>query len=270
MKNEHDEDYYKSDEFFMSEEFDKLLETKYADVKVPDGLFDLDEIFRKGDAIKKRRKIIKYSISAAAVFLIVIISITLIAIGINKDNEVKQQSERETYEENMTSFVKEVEVKGDEFYYGGKYKKNKVYSIKQIEIVEYSTYHENDISYPITKVKAKVENVFEGEELTEITFWVPGGIWTVSELKNSDFEYNSEEIKSLDDDDKIYVKYYEQYKIAKPEEDKVYFITLVEEDNEYYVEKNSKYGFKEYDPAINSIMNSDGKWEKIDIEEYLK
>lgn len=270
MRKEHDEDYYKSDEFFMSEEFDKLLETKYADVKVPDGLFDLDEIFRKGDAIKKRRKIIKYSISAAAVFLIIIISITLIAIGINKNNEVIQQSEEQSQENSIMSNIKEIDIENKKLAGIGKCEKNKVYSIKQIEIVKYSTYHENDISYPITKVNAKIENVFSGEELTEITFWVPGGIWTVAELKNSNLKYDNQDLEGLKEEDKIYINYSELIEFAKCEDGKTYIVTLYEDNNEYYVEKNSKYGFKEYDPAINSIMNSDGKWEKIDIEEYLK
>ena len=249
-------------------EIEKLME-QYKDIEVPEGLFDLDEVFRKGDIIIKRRKIIKYTVRVAAVFIIAVVIALILLLKPKNPSEVVQQSEAPTEIENV-SYQKEIFVKNKEKGYEGKILKNKVYSIKQTEILEYSSITKDNFTYPITKVKAEVLNTFSGDKLGEITFWIPGGIWTVKELKSSDFIYNIDELNNLNDNDNIYVKYYEQYKIAKPEVGKIYLITLREEDGELYVETNAKYGFKEYNPDTNCILNANNEWELVNIEEYLK
>ena len=248
-------------------EIEKLME-QYKDIEVPEGLFDLDEVFRKGDIIIKRRKIIKYTVRVAAVFIIAVIIALILLLKPKNPSEVVQQSEAPTKIENV-SYEKEIfaENKVRGFI---KYLKNKVYSIKQTEILEYSSITKDEDTYPITKVKAEVLNTFSGEELEEITFWVQGGLWTVKELKLSDFIYGTAELDNLNDNDNIYVKYYEKYKIAKPEDGKTYFVTLKEENGELYVETNAKYGFKEYNPDTNCILNANNEWELVNIEEYLK
>lgn len=249
-------------------EIEKLME-QYKDIEVPEGLFDLDEVFKKGDIIIKRRKIIKYTVRVAAVFIIAVIIALILLLKPKNLNEVVQQSEAPTEIENV-SYQKEIEVENYSFVWGEQYIKNKVYSIKQTEILEYSSITKDNYTYPITKVKAEVLNTFSGDKLGEITFWIPGGIWTVKELKSSDFIYNIDELNNLNDNDNIYVKYYEQIKIAKPEVGKIYLTTLKEENGELYVEANAKYGFKEYNPDTNCILNANNEWELVNIEEYLK
>lgn len=248
-------------------EIEKLMK-QYKDIEVPEGLFDLDEVFKKGDIIIKRRKIIKYTVRVAAVFIIAVIIALILLLKPKNPNEVVQQSEAPTEIENV-SYQKEIFAKNNNRGYI-KEIKNKVYSIKQTEILEYSSITKDEDTYPITKVKAEVLNTFSGEELGEITFWIPGGIWTVKELKSSDFIYNNDELTELVDTDKIYLKYYENTKIAKPEVGKVYLTTLKEENGELYVETNAKYGFKEYNPGTNCILNANNEWELVNIEEYLK
>ena len=249
-------------------EIEKLME-QYKDIEVPEGLFDLDEVFRKGDIIIKRRKIIKYTVRVAAVFIIAVIIALILLLKPKNPSEVVQQSEAPTEIENV-SYQKEIFAKNNIIEFVNQNYIKKVYSIKQTEILEYSSITKDEDTYPITKVKAKVLNTFSGEELGEITFWIPGGIWTVKELKSSDFIYNSDELKDLKDNDNIYIKYYEQYKLAKPEFGKTYLLTLREENGEYYVETNSNYGFKEYNPDTNCILNANNEWELVNIEEYLK
>lgn len=249
-------------------EIEKLME-QYKDIEVPEGLFDLDEVFKKGDIIIKRRKIIKYTVRVAAVFIIAVVIALILLLKPKNPSEVVQQSEVPVNGENIT-YEKEIDAENLAFVCGEQYLKNKVYSIKQTEILEYSSITKDEDTYPITKVKAEVLNTFSGEELEEITFWVQGGIWTVKELKASDFIYNIDQLNDLKDNDNIYVKYYEQIKLAKPEIGKIYLITLKEENGELYVETNVKYGFKEYNPDTNCILNANNEWELVNIEEYLK
>lgn len=253
----------------MDEKEIERLMKEYENVEVPEGLFDLEEVFRKGDIIKKRQKIIKSTVRVAAVFIIgMIIAIVLLLKAKNPD-EVMQQGRTITETENV-SYQKEIFAENNIKGYGIKYLNDKVYSIKLKKILEYSSITKDNYTYPITKVQAEVLNTFSGNTVEEITFWIPGGIWTVEELKASDYIYNSDELNGLDNNDNIYLKYYERYKIEKPELDKIYLVTLYEENNEIYVQTNVKYGFKEYNPESNCILNSNGDWEPVDIEEYLK
>ena len=190
-------------------EIEKLME-QYKDIEVPEGLFDLDEVFRKGDIIIKRRKIIKYTVRVAAVFIIAIIIALILLLKPKNPNEVVQQSEVPTEIENV-SYQKEIFAKNNVVGFISKNEKNKVYSIKQTEILEYSCIIKDEDTYPITKVKAEVLNTFSGDKLGEITFWIPGGIWTVQELKNTQYYYDEKDIENLNDNDNIYVKYYEKY-----------------------------------------------------------
>ena len=249
-------------------EIEKLME-QYKDIEVPEGLFDLDEVFRKGDIIIKRRKIIKYTVRVAAVFIIAVVIALILLLKPKNPNEVVQQSELPINVGDIT-YEKIVNVENRSFVWVYEYLKDKVYSIKQTEILEYSSITKDEDTYPITKVKAEILNEFSGDKLGEITFWIPGGIWTVKELKSSDFIYNNDELSELVDTDKIYLKYYENIKIAKPEVGKIYLTTLKEENGELYVETNAKYGFKEYNPDTNCILNANNEWELVNIEEYLK
>ena len=205
----------------------------------------------------------------AAVVIIAVVIALILLLKPKNPNEVVQQSEAPTEIENV-SYQKEIEAKNMSFVWHQINHINKVYSIKQTEILEYSSITKDNYTYPITKVKAEVLNTFSGEELGEITFWIPGGIWTVQELKNTQYYYDEKDIENLNDNDNIYVKYYEQIKIAKPEVEKIYFVTLKEENGELYVETNAKYGFKEYNPDTNCILNANNEWELVNIEEYLK
>ena len=252
----------------MDEKEIERLMKEYEDVEVPEGLFDLEEVFRKGDIIKKRRKIIKYTIRVAAVFIVGIIIALILLIKPKNPDEVMQQSEVPTEIENI-SYQKEIFAKNNKKGFVNQDYIKKVYSIKQTEILEYSSIKTDEDTYPITKVKAEILNQFSGEDVGEITFWVPGGIWTVEELKNSNFIYNVDELNALNNNDNIYVRYYEKYKMAKPEVGKIYLITLKEENGEFYVETNAKYGFKEYNPDTNCILDANDEWKTVNMEEYL-
>lgn len=248
-------------------EIEKLME-KYKDIEVPEGLFDLDEVFRKGDIIKKRRKIIKYTIKVAAVFILGIIITLILLLKPENPNEVMQQSEVPN-ESEIINYEKEISAQNIIRGFV-EYKKSYVYSIKLKEILESTSIKKDEDTYPITKVKAEVINNFSENKMKEITFWIPGGIWNIAELKASDFIYNSDELNGLNDDDNIYLRYYEQIKLAKPEIGKTYLITLKEENKEFYIETNSNYGFKEYNPDTNCILNSNDEWEIVNMDEYLK
>lgn len=254
----------------IKQTIEEAMNKRFENVVVPDGIFDFDEVFRKGDIIKRRRKIIKYTTRIAAVLIIAIVATLVIVNNVNKSNEVKKFAENTEENNQVTGYVKEIFVENKNVYYDELNNKDYVYSIKLNKIIKYSVYKKDGVTYPITQVEAEVLNSFTENKMDDITFWIPGGIWTVAELKASEFAYDKNELIDLKEKDSICVKYYEKYKHAKPEEGKTYLITLKIENNEFYVETNAKYGFKEYDVETSSILNDCNEWKVVEMEKYLE
>lgn len=253
---------------------EELFNEKYEKITVPEDVFDFEKILSEENLKQKKKsnKIILFTARVAAVLVLVLVAVLVVIHYVDKeDSEVKYQAEEnEVPNENVISYKKEIEAEHIPFDYMYKILKDKVYSIKLNKIIEYSVYEKDGVSFPITKVEADVLTSHSTVTMDKVTFWVQGGVWKVSDLKASNFRYNEEEISDLNDDDYILLKYYEKYRIAKPEVGKTYLITLRTENDELYVETNSKYGFKELDIQNNSILLHGGELEKVEMDKYLK
>lgn len=253
----------------MKGKIEEVFKKKYDEVEVPDDIFNFDEIFEKGDKIKKKRKVYKYVASIIILLLFVTIGITFWLYN-TTNNLIRKESidkeEENTYTSNLPEYV--VEINAIDYYESRNINKNKsIYSLKIEEILDYSTDSNTKVTYPITKVKAKVEDTLVGTDKKEIEFWVPGGVMKVSELKNSNLYYDESLISNLSDDDYVMVNYFNTDKTYEFDENNTYIATLYEENNELYVYINSEYDFKEYDTNLNMVKNNNGEYEKIDLSD---
>ena len=261
----------------MKGKIDEILKQKYDEVEIPKDIFNFDEILKDAKPLKRKNKKLRIVASlvvvlfvAFGVFLIVnnykqnTISDTLIQADNNEENNQENKNEQ------LPTYTKEITIKGNELNSTTFETLSNIYSIKVENIEQYSTKYdeEGNYFYPITKVKANVINCYKGENAKEVEFWIPGGVWNLTQLRESNLEYNEEEIK-IDDNENVKVNYYEFFRIANPEEGKNYIACLYEENGELYVDKDTDYGFKELDIENNMVMNNNKEWTPLDLSIYF-
>ena len=262
----------------MKGKIDEILKQKYDELEIPKDIFNSDEILKDAKPLKRKNKKLRIVASlvvvlfvAFGVFLIVnnykqnTISDTLIQADNNEENNQENKNEK------LPTYTKEITVNNYAYGMGNRDKSYNIYSIKVENIEQYSTKYdeEGNYSYPITKVKANVINCYKGENAKEVEFWIPGGVWNLTQLRESNLEYNEEEIK-IDDSENIKINYYEFFRIANLEVGGDYITCLYEQDGELYVTKNIDYGFKELDIENNMVMNNNKEWIELDLSNYLK
>lgn len=260
----------------MKGKIDEILKQKYDEVEIPKDIFNFDEILKDAKPLKRKNKKLRIVASlvvvlfvAFGVFLIVnnykqnTISDTVIQADNNEENNQENKNEQ------LPTYTKEITIKGNELNSTTFETISNIYSIKVENIEQYSTKYdeEGNYFYPITKVKANVINCYKGENAKEVEFWIPGGVWTLSQLRESNLDYGEEDF-GIDDNENIKVNYYESFKIASLEIGKNYITCLYEENGELYANKNIDYGFKEYDPNTN-MVNIDNQWTPLDISIYF-
>ena len=261
----------------MKGKIDEILKQKYDEVEIPKDIFNFDEILKDAKPLKRKNKKLRIVASlvvvlfvAFGVFLIVnnykqnTISDTLIQADNNEENNQENKNEK------LPTYTKEITVNNYAYGMGNRDKSYNIYSIKVENIEQYSTKYdeEGNYSYPITKVKANVINCYKGENAKEVEFWIPGGVWNLTQLRESNLEYNEEEIK-IDDSENIKINYYEFFRIANLEVGGDYITCLYEQDGELYVTKNIDYGFKELDIENNMVMNNNKEWTPLDLSIYF-
>ena len=120
---------------------------------------------------------------------------------------------------------------------------------------------------PYTKVTATVINSYLGDLSGQIEIYVPGGIFSVEEILNN--IQDIEELNNYNAKDLIQVKYYNNIYIPIAEKGKTYIATIIENHNQYYIDLDKGYGFKEYDPETNIVKDDTGD-EELNIKRYLE
>ena len=250
----------------MRGKIDEILKQKFDEVEIPSDIFDFDKILKDVKPIKRKNKIVKF----AASFVVIAVVVFGVFVWINKVNNSENtilQAEENTQ---LPTYSKEITIENNVYGFSENIELDAVYSVEVEEIIEYSTKNEGEYSYPITKVKAKVLNCYKGDKAEKVEFWVPGGIWSLSELKTSNLNYNENDV-GMDESENIKINYYEAYKIEGLQIGKKYITCLYEENNgELLASKNVKYGFKEYDPETNMVNLGDNNWEELNLSDYLK
>lgn len=251
----------------MRGKIDEILKQKYDEVEIPSDIFDFDKILKDVKPIKRKNKIVKF----AASFVVIAVVVFGVFVWINKVNNSENtvlQAEENTQ---LPTYSKEITIENRNYFFNANLRESKnVYIVRIKRLLEYSSKNVEGYCYPITKVKAEVIKSYNNNISKEIEFWVPGGIWRVSELKNSKLSYNETDINLDNNDECIKINYSENIKIADLDVGNVYLITLYNENGENYVNKNLKYGFKEYDPETNMVNLGDNNWEELNLSDYLK
>ena len=258
----------------MKGKIDEILKQKYDEVDIPKDIFNFDEILKDAKPLKRKNK--KLRIVASLVVVVFVAFGVFLVVNNYKQNMVpdtivQADSSEENKNVQLPSYAKEITIDNKINEFGLKEGIDEIYSINIKNIEQYSTKYdeEGNYSYPVTKVKAKVINCYKGNNAEEIEFWIPGGVWNLTQLRESNLEYNEEEL-GIDDDENIKVNYYEFFRIANPEVGKDYIACLYEQDGELYVTKSIDYGFKEFDVENNMVMNNNKEWTLLDLSIYLK
>lgn len=235
------------------------LKDKYDKVEVPDYMFDTSRVFKRVEEEKKDSK--KKIVSIAASIIIVLLTAIALIIsmpkilkedadiikeGLKKDEkkEIIVTSKRLNLEDVMVDDIMIINVKNIEDY----------------TII-------NNIPY--TKVKVKVLKSYIKDLTGEIEMYVPGGIFSIKDIKENVKYDNIDDISKFKDDDIVKVTYYNEIYIPVAEEGKTYISTINSYDNKSFVIINKAYGFKEYDPETNIVKDDMGD-EQLDINKYLE
>ena len=241
---------------------DDILKQKYDEVKVPEGLINFRELVENVEmpGAKKRKKK-KRIIITSLILAILLCGATILGIILTTDKPEEIVP---------SSYVAEINVINKQFGLDENPKGDCIYTIRIEKIIEYSMYDLDYLMYPITKVKAEVISNILGEEKENIEFWIPGGVCSIKDLKESKMEYDNMYINGFDDDDNVMVNYYENIRIDKPLEKQAYVITLNKLEDGLYVNKNLELGFKRYNEETNQFLNNDGEWVELDLNKYLE
>ena len=234
------------------------IKEKYDEEKVPDYMFDTSRVFKRVDEEKKSKKKI---ISIAAGIVIIIAVTILLSIVIpntikNKEINIKEKSYGENIAGTITISNNSHKMSGyNQSTFIDSIIVNKIQCYKIIEGV------------PYTKVTATIINSYLGDLSGQIEIYVPGGIFSVEEILNN--IQDIEELNKYNAKDLIQVKYYNNIYIPIAEKGKTYIATIIENHNQYYIDLDKGYGFKEYDPETNIVKDDTGD-EELNIKRYLE
>ncbi len=247
----------------MRGKIDEILKQKYDEVEIPSDIFDFDKILKDVKPIKRKNKIVKF----AASFVVIAVVVFGVFVWINKVNNSENTILQAENEISLPTYSKEITIENNVYRFSKNLQIDRIYSVEIEKILEYSTKNEEEYSYPITKVKAKVNGCYKGKTEQEIEFWVPGGVWSLSELKASNLLYNE---VGIENNQNIKINYYETWNISEPVIGKQYITFLYEENEGLFANKDVKYCFKEYDPETNMVNLGDNNWEELNLSDYLK
>lgn len=264
MKKEENESFEDMDQM---DEIGKILQEKFNEVKVPEQMFDTKRVFERYEREQKKKKKILRLASLVGIILMVCLAIG-VQIHLNKNTEkLTPTGDNTDVIENSKNdedqVAKSIHINTNEI----SIENLKVYSCDIVEVEEILDYEIVD-DMPYTKVKAKVLENYTGDTTGEIEMMVPGGVFTVKEIKEN-FNVQKEELNGLKDEDKIEISCYNASFIPVAKIGKTYITTLSKVEDKLYVCTDMLYGFKEYNKNSNTIKDSDSSEIPANIEEYL-
>ena len=240
------------------------LQEEYDKVEVPDYMFDTSRVFKR---VRKEKNKTKSIVIASVASSIVILLIVLIIIIIPKGNNDEKTNIPQKAESNIVNAAGSININNN--VSGITIYKEKMY-ILLIKLKKIETYEIID-NIPYTKVKAEIINSYLGDTSKEIEIYIPGGVFKVEDLKEKVKmpKETTIELSKFSDEDYIEATYYNEVFIPIAKENNTYIATLYLEENEYYVDMNKAYGFKEYDPETNIVKDDTGD-EPLQIDKYLE
>lgn len=240
-------------------DIDNELKERYDKVEVPEYMFDTSRVFKRVEEEKKDSKKKIVSIAAS----IIVILLIVVALFFTMPNILKEDiiiNEKGTTENINGSIVINNKISNYN-------KKNDI----KISLLKINNINDSIIidNIPYTIVKAQVLKSYLGNLTEEIEVYVPGGIFSIKDIKDNVKYDRIDDISKFKDDDLVKVTYYNEIYIPVAEEGKTYIATLNEVDGKYFVNMNTKYGFKEYNEETNMVTINDYD-EQLDINKYLE
>lgn len=259
----------------MREDIEEELKRKYDEIVVPDRIFDTTKIIQRVQEERRKRKLKIQRTVACVVALVLVVSLAIVGVSLkinydktkNIDNNMgaTENNENKITENKIPEVSGSIVLNSTEFYAQGDLC-DYMYVAEVKEILNYEII--DDV--PSTRIKAKViENIVDNVE-GDVEMIVPGGVFTVKEIKKIPNIEENEEIKKYKDEEKVNVTCYNEIYIPMAEIGKTYLTTVREDENGLYVCTDLKYGFKEYDIETNTIKDIDGNSVEVNLDKYVE
>lgn len=256
------------------DDIEKELKRKYDEIVVPDRIFDTTRIFQRIEEERRKRKLKMQRTVACIVVLVLVISLTVVGVGFKLNcNKTKNVDNIATEENKDKNIEKEIpEVSGSIVLSNFDNRSSSFTSYDYVLVVKVQEVLDYEITnnIPSTKLKAQVVEDFVDNVEGDVEMIVPGGVFTVKELKKDAKVEENEEIKRYKDEEKVNVTCYNEIYIPMAEVGKTYLTTVKEDENGLYVCTDLKYGFKEYDIETNTIKDIDGNSVEVELDKYLE
>jgi len=259
----------------MKEDIEAELKRKYDEIVVPDRIFDTTKIIQRVQEERRKRKLKIQRTVACVVTLVLVVSLAIVGVSLKinydrtKDINNNVGATENNENKNIENQIPEVSgsiVLNNINDYSSLTSYDRVMIVKAEEILDYKIID----GVPSTKLKAQIIEDFVDNVEGDVEMIVPGGVFTVKEIKKVPNIEENEEIKNYKDEEKVNVTCYNNIYIPMAEVGKTYLTTVREDENGSYVCTDLKYGFKEYDIETNTMKDIDGNSVEVDIDDYLE
>lgn len=260
----------------MREDIEEELKRKYEEIVVPDRIFDTTKIIQRVQEERKKRKLKIQRTVACVVTLVLVVSLAIVGVSLkinyDRTKDINNNVGATEDNENKNTGSEIPEVSGELFVRA----KNDIVLgeelVEDICIVEVKEIKNYEIieDIPSTRIEAHVVKSYIGNVEGDVEMIVPGGVFTVKEIKEIPNIEENEDINNYKDEEKVNVTCYNQIYIPMAELEKTYLTTVREDENGLYVCKDLKYGFKEYDIETNTMKDIDGNSVEVNLDKYLE
>lgn len=244
--------------------FEKDLKEKYDKIVVPDKYFDTARVFERYEKEQKSKKrILKV---AGIVVAILIAGALIISNIVSKDNNGNDVNNVDVVgNKSEKNIVDNFVINPIGLDYNRIVDEN-LLSIQILQILEYKIIN----GIPYTKLKARVLENYIGTLEGEIEMLVPGGVFTVSELKKEVKNVDKEKLEKYNDNDYLNVTCYNQIYIPMAEVGKTYLTSVEQIDGKLQVDNSKKFAFRECDMESDTYKDKDGNVIPIEMDKYLE
>ena len=259
----------------MKEDIEAELKRKYDEIVVPDRIFDTTKIIQRVQEERRKRKLKIQRTVACVVTLVLVVSLAIVGVSLkinyDRTKDINNNVGATENNENKNTGSEIPEVSGSIMLYNAEIFANSyfcdyVYVAEVKEILDYEII--DDV--PSTRLKAHViENFGENVE-GDVEMIVPGGVFTIKEIKEIPNIEKNEEIKNYKEEEKVNVTCYNQIHIPMAEIGKTYLTSVREDENGLYVCSDLSYGFKEYDIETNTMKDINGNSVEVELDKYLE
>ncbi len=258
----------------MREDIEEELKRKYDEIVVPDRIFDTTKIIQRVQEERRKRKLKIQRTVACVVTLVLVVSIAIVGVSlkinydrtkdINNNVGATENNENKNIENKIPEVSGSITVKSKESFLDNDFVNDicivEVKEIKNYEVVE---------GIPSTKIEAHVLKNYANNVEGDVEMVVPGGIFTVEEIKKGTNVEIKDDITKYNNEEKVKVIYDNNSTISMAEIGKTYLTTVKRDEDKILICDKLEYGFKEYDIEKNVAIDTDGKLIEVDLDEYV-